>query len=80
MRQTARLRTPADIGIALQQARVARGRSQVDLARALDLPQSTVSEIETGMSTIHLRRLLEMARELGVDITATWEDDDASGS
>lgn len=80
MRQTARLRTPADIGIALQQARLARGRSQVDLARALDLPQSTVSEIETGMSTIHLRRLLEMARELGVDITATWEDDDASGS
>ncbi|MCD7100854.1 helix-turn-helix domain-containing protein [Pseudoclavibacter sp. 13-3] len=74
----ARLRAPADFGLAIQQARMARGLSQAQLAEQLDLSQSMVSEIETGKSTIYLRRLLELARATGVRLTATWEDDDAS--
>lgn len=77
MTNTARLRSPADIGTVLQQARMARGFSQTELAAQTDLPQSTVSAIENGMSTIHLRRLLELARATGITITATWEDEDA---
>lgn len=76
-RRTARLRAPADFGLAIQQARMARGLSQVQLGDQLDLSQSMVSEIETGKSTIYLRRLLELARGTGVTLTATWEDDDA---
>ncbi|MGO3233113.1 MAG: helix-turn-helix domain-containing protein [Microbacterium sp.] len=75
MTHTARLRTPGDIGVALQQARIARGLSQVELATEADLPQSTISAIENGMSTIHLRRLLNLARTTGIVITASWEDD-----
>lgn len=76
MTRTARLRSPGDIGTALQQARLAYGLSQVELAAKTDLPQSTISAIENGMSTIHLRRLLELARSMGIVITATWEGDD----
>lgn len=74
---SARLRAPADFGRALQQARAARGLSQTELARELGIPQSTVSEMESGKSTIYLRRLLDFARATGVDFTATWEAPDA---
>lgn len=79
MKHTARLRTPADFGLALQQARIARGLSQTELAAELDLPQSTISEMESGKSTIFLRRLLEIAAQTGIELTATWEPADASG-
>ena len=60
-RRTARLRAPADFGLALQQARLDRGLTQEQIAALLDLPQSTVSAMENGKSTIYLRRLLELA-------------------
>lgn len=75
---TARLHAPADFGLALQQARLARGLSQERLAEELGLQQSTISEIESGKSTIYLRRLLTIARATGVELTATWESDDAT--
>lgn len=71
--QRARLRAPADFGLAIQQARMACGLSQAELAAELDISQSAVSEIESGKSTIHLRRILELARLTGVEFTATWE-------
>lgn len=76
-KRNARLRAPADFGLALQQGRLSRGLSQQELADDLDLPQSTISEIESGKSTIFLRRLLTIARATGVEFTASWEDDDA---
>ncbi|MFT4299285.1 MAG: helix-turn-helix transcriptional regulator [Aeromicrobium sp.] len=81
---TTRLHAPADFGLAIQQARLARGLSQQQVADLLDLPQSTVSEIESGKSTIYLRRLLSLARATGLELTATWQDpdgenDDATG-
>ena len=75
---TARLRAPADFGLALQQARVARGMSQTELAAELGVPQSTISAMESGKSTIYLRRLLALARATGVEFTATWNEGDAT--
>lgn len=69
------LRAPADFGLALQQARLARGMTQADLAGEVDVPQSTISEIEAGKSTIFMRRLLELMQATGVELTATWEDE-----
>ena len=69
------LRAPADFGLALQQARLARGMTQADLAGEVDVPQSTISEIEAGRSTIFMRRLLELMQATGVELTATWEDE-----
>lgn len=74
---TARLHAPADFGLAIQQARLGRGMSQEQLAGLLGIPQSTVSEIENGKSTIYLRRLLSLAQATGIDLTATWGGDDA---
>lgn len=78
-KRTARLRTPADFGLAIQQARMAHGVSQSDLAEELGVTQSMISEIESGKSTIYLRRLLSLARATGIEITATWGDGDATG-
>lgn len=70
---TVKLHTPGDIGLALAQARMSRGLTQKELADQLDMPQSTVSEIESGKSTIFLRHLLEMARATGLNISAEWD-------
>jgi HTH-type transcriptional regulator / antitoxin HipB len=72
---TARLTTPADVGTALQQARMSLGMSQADLAGRVGVPQSTISQLENGHSTIYLRRLLAIARATGVELAATWSDD-----
>lgn len=78
-KDTARLRTPGDFGLVLQQARLAQGLSQEELARRLGIPQSTVSQVESGRTTIFLRRLLDMARATGVEFSAEWGDEDATG-
>ena len=78
-KHTARLRSPGDFGLAVQQARLARGLSQKELAAELDVSQSTISEIEAGKSTIYLRRLLSIARLTGLEFTANWGEGDASG-
>lgn len=80
VRYTARVRTPADVGLALQQARLARGLAQTEVADEIGIPQSTVSQMESGQTTIYMRRLLEMARAIGMELSATWEDEDAPGS
>lgn len=54
-------------------------RPQTDLAESLGVPQSTISEIENGKSTIFVRRLLEIARATGMEITASREAGDAPG-
>ncbi len=77
VRHTARLRTPGDFGLAVQQARLGRGLSQSELAAELGVPQSTISEIESGKATIYLRRLLSIARVTGLEFTASWEREDA---
>lgn len=76
-RHTARLRTPADVGLAVQQARLARGLTQAELAAELDVTQSAISAIESGKATIYLRRLLEIGRATGLEFAASWEYDDA---
>jgi HTH-type transcriptional regulator / antitoxin HipB len=75
---SAKLRAPADFGLALQQARTARGLSQTELARELGVPQSTISAMESGKPTIYLRRLLAIARATGVEFTAAWGEADAT--
>lgn len=76
----AKLRVPADLGRALEQARRAKGLTQAQLAGELDMHQSAVSAMEAGDATAYARRFLEMARSLGLEITATWESGDAPSS
>jgi len=79
MRVTARLTSPADVGVVLQQARLERGLSQAELAAEVGFPQSVISQMESGQSTAYLRRLLRLAGATGIDLRASWEADDAPG-
>lgn len=73
---TARVRAPGDLGLALQQARLAKGLSQMDLARELDISQRSISEIESGKPTIYIRKLFQLLSEVEVELSASWEDPD----
>jgi transcriptional regulator with XRE-family HTH domain len=79
-KHSARLRAPGDFGLAVQQARFARGLSQSQLAKEVGVSQSTISEVESGKATIYIRRLLSIARAAGLEFTATWESSDAASS
>lgn len=74
---TARLRAPADFGLAVQQARVARGLTQTQLAEELGVTQSAISDIESGKATIYIQRLLAISRLIDLQLSASWEVDDA---
>lgn len=76
-RRVARLHAPADFGLAIQQARIARRLSQTQLADEIEVSQSTISAIEAGQTTILLRRLVDLATLTGIELSASWEDDDA---
>ncbi|QAY74496.1 helix-turn-helix domain-containing protein [Agromyces protaetiae] len=71
---TTTLRSPADLGLVIQQARLARGLSQVELAAQLDISQRSISEIESGKPTIYARRIFELMRATGVELSAEWSD------
>lgn len=75
--RTARLQAPGDFGSAIQQARIARGMTQTELADEIGVTQSTISAIEAGQTTILLTRILELADSTGISLTASWEDDGA---
>ena len=75
MKQQAHLRAAADFGLVVHQARVSRGLSQMELAEIVGIPQSTVSQIESGQSTIYVRRLLAIAQATGLEFSASWSDD-----
>ncbi|GAA3775651.1 hypothetical protein GCM10022240_29080 [Microbacterium kribbense] len=72
--QVSGLRSPGDIGLSIQQARRARGLSQAALADELGISQRSVSEIESGKPTIYMRKVFDLLRATGVELTATWDD------
>ncbi|MDZ8170767.1 helix-turn-helix domain-containing protein [Microbacterium xanthum] len=65
-----RITSPADIGLVIQQARLARGLSQTALAEQLGLSQRSVSEIESGKPTIYMRKVFDLLRATGVELSA----------
>ncbi len=66
----ARIDSPQALGRVLEQARLLRGMSQRDVARALDTNQKYVWELEEGKSTRAIERLLRAADLLGVTLVA----------
>lgn len=75
-KHTTHLRSAGAFGLAIQQARLEQGLSQNELAEIVDVPQSTISQIENGTSTIFLRRILAIAKATGLEFTASWGSDD----
>ena len=79
VRLQAQIRSPADFGLAIQQARFARGMTQRQLSSLTGISQKAISEMESGRSTIYAERLFALLNACGVTVAAEWEDDAADG-
>lgn len=53
------------LGAMLAQARIERALKQVDLAKALDIPQKTISLIESGRRRVDALELMAIERAIG---------------
>lgn len=62
--------SPQALGRLLQQARLAHGLSQQDVAEQLAISQAYVSELESGKSSLALTRIFEIMRLTGMKLTA----------
>lgn len=73
-KQIAKIHSPADLGMALQQARLAAGMSQRELSARTGVTQSAISNLESESYTLYAERLFKLLGECGVTITAEWDD------
>ncbi|EPR77533.1 hypothetical protein ADILRU_0232 [Leifsonia rubra CMS 76R] len=76
MRHTTRVTGPEALGHLIQQARVASGQTQVELASELGISQRAITEIETGKSTKQVRRVFQLLKTVGVNLHGEWEAND----
>lgn len=60
-------------GRCLARMRQESGLTQVDIARALGVPQSFVSKVETGERSLRLYEQFDYARALGISAQALSE-------
>ena len=69
-----RIYSPESLGSAIRHYRREAGLTQAELAEAVGLQRSYLSELEQGKETEHLRRLLGVLRQLGVRMTLDKAD------
>jgi HTH-type transcriptional regulator/antitoxin HipB len=65
------IRTMADIGWAIREARVERGLTQAQLARSAKVSVPWLSQVERGKVAADFQRILDVADTLGCEITFT---------
>lgn len=74
MALTGKVPNPKTLGLMLQQARLARGMSQLEVAAALSISQSYVSELESGKASIALTRIFDFMQLTGMTLHAEIEE------
>lgn len=62
------VKTPADIGRLIREARMRARMSQTALASRFGTTQSWISEVETGKETAEIGKVLKMLSYLGLDL------------
>lgn len=67
--QLVAVRIGADLGVAIAEARAARGLTQAELAAQVGLDRSYLARMEAGLSVILLDRALRTLRRLGAEVT-----------
>lgn len=68
--------TAPAIGARLRQLRLAQGRSLASVAQAVGISSSALSQIETGAMQPSVNRLVEIVGEVGVPVSAIFDDHD----
>jgi transcriptional regulator with XRE-family HTH domain len=58
----------ADIASALRAARESKGLTQRELSKLVDVPQSHISKIESGLVDLRVSSLIELARALELEV------------
>lgn len=71
--------TPQALGRLLQQARLARGLSQQQVADALGISQRYVWDLESGKPSLVMTRLFDYMRLTGMTLTAEIPEGDTDG-
>lgn len=71
MARSGSVTSPQALGRLLQQARLARGLSQQQLAAELGISQAYVSELESGKTSLALLRIFDIMRLTGMTLQAT---------
>jgi HTH-type transcriptional regulator / antitoxin HipB len=75
-----RLRSEADLGRAIRQRRRAQRLTQEELALLADSHRNRIQEVERGKETGHLRLLLRLLNELGLELVVRPRDARRGGS
>lgn len=70
MALTGTVPSPQALGRLLQQARLAQGLSQQEVAARLGISQGYVSELETGKTSLALTRVFDIMRLTGMTLLA----------
>jgi len=73
MRIKTEITDPRELGALIQQARMAKGLSQRELAQRLDIGQKWLWEMEQGKPGIFTTRLFELLRETDVKLLAEFD-------
>lgn len=69
------IRSGADIGRTIAEARLERGLTQADLAKRTGIDRTYLARLEAGHSTVQVDRILDLLGTLGVTVTATLDVD-----
>ncbi len=73
------VRSGADLGRAVAEARGLQGLTQAELADRVGLDRSWLAKLESGRSAVVLDHLLRLLRRLGATITVTLPDRPGDG-
>ncbi|MEX2289768.1 MAG: helix-turn-helix transcriptional regulator [Mycobacteriales bacterium] len=74
------VRTAAELGIAVAEARRRCGLSQVELAEQTGIARTYLARMETGLTVVLLDRVLLVLRRLGAQMVVTLPDPDQTPS
>lgn len=62
------------IGAKINQMRIAQGMTRQELARRIGVTHQQLQKYERGVNRITASRLVDIARELGVEVTSFFKD------
>lgn len=73
-RRRVAVRTGSDLGVAIAEARQARGLTQEMLAAAAGVDRTYLARMEAGLTVVLLDRALRVLRRLGADVVVELPD------